>query len=823
MRFAGSVRYRPVRIGFLVPPDDLEVVSRVARLSTCLWGGRYNVMIPFFEAGGARWVQPFHDEGCLNVAHGYIDFFEPDTLVESSPGMADRLGWHGGEFSFGLPRIVSLEKFYEQDYRGRTNFAAGIDILETMQQLYDQEYKFERRHKQPFAKFDETKGNAFFDVVGGRYPSDEALLYLSDAYDQIFSPENLPCSADSAMRLHSEGFVTPIWVTRHRLEESSGSGISDQTFYVFDPTNAGDVIDYWNYRLIARNVVPINLEWFVHHSDFMRERVLRVHRPIPGNSFGTKFHSSIHFGSSITDETAVALITKHLSGLPDMSLVWGRDPQIWRRIGRGHERRETKIVASSKPVSFDEEMSSGRYVRLPTPSPTFLNVSGRYTKARWVSLIIPSSRDDQSAVVYPSNLWAPRYPRLTTGENLRIGREGWTLPQEHAIGFLVLQPQDGRDAIIGWLKTQGIEAQPSEEGQVAAQVIAAAGGLRQAGMFADRETIGLLSEMAENRSDLSRDGKRVAATTPDRSKHVNTVRQHFDQRIKRSFGYWNGLNYFLERSVFRAGLRVQCPICSYRNWFDLETISYSLTCTRCLNKFQFSQSPKALHDADWFYRVVGPFAAPDYARGGYAVALTLRCLNGPNDIDMTWTTGLYLRPLNCEIDFVAWHRPGSMLDDERDEPLLVIGEAKSFGKNAINEEAVVSLKKVADRFPGAIMVVSSLREFGEYTTDETQRLRDLALWGRREMYQGQPRNPLILFTATELFARHGIFDAWKEAGGAGVPPSIHSADLHALADLTQKRYLKLPGFWEERMTTLNLNYQRHRLMRLIRGRAANIP
>lgn len=118
------------------------------------------------------------------------------------------------------------------------------------------------------------------------------------------------------------------------------------------------------------------------------------------------------------------------------------------------------------------------------------------------------------------------------------------------------------------------------------------------------------------------------------------------------------------------------------------------------------------------------------------------------------------------------------------------------------------------------MVVSSLREFGEYTAGEIQRLRDLALWGRREMYQGQPRNPLILFTATELFARHGVFDAWKEAGGAGVHPSIHSSDLHTLADLTQKRYLNLPGFWEERMRNLNLNYQRHRLMRLIHGRAA---
>jgi hypothetical protein len=777
-------------------------------------------MIPFFESGGDRWVQPYHGEGGLNVARGYVNFFEPDTLVETTPGIAARLGWRDNGFGFGLPRVVGIDAFFELDSRGRTNFAAGIDILDAMQQLYDQEYKFERRHKRPFASFEEIDGNAFFDVVGGRYPNDDALAYITTAYDQIFSPQKLSHSADSATKLYKEGFIGPIWITRHQLEEASGRGFSDHTIYVFDPTNAGDVIDYWNYRLIERNLVPINLEWFANHAGFIRERILQVHRPIPGNPFGTMFHTSVHFGASISDEAVVKLIATHLSGLPDHSFAWGRDPDLWR-FGRGHERRVSKVMATSKSVSFDEEVSSDHCVKLPAPSPTFLNASRHYGKARWVNLIFPTSHDHKTAVVYPSNLWSPEYPSLASGERLRIGREGWALQQEHAIGFFLLEPQDGRHAIIGWFKTQGIEAEPSEEGQVAAQIIAAAGGLRAAGMFADRETIELLSEMAESRADRSRGGQRVMAVTPDRSKHVNTVRQIFARRQKRSFGYWNELKYFLERSVFRAGLRVQCPTCSYRNWFDLDAISYSPTCTRCLNKFAFSQSPDDLHEAEWFYRVVGPFAAPDYGRGGYAVALTLRCLSSPHDCEMTWTTGLNLQPLNCELDFAAWHRPGSILNDERDEPLLVVGEAKSFGKNAISEDAVVSLRKVADRFPGAIMVVSSLREIDDYTTGELGRLRDLALWGRREVYDGQPINPLIVLTATELFADHGIFDAWNKAGGQAVHPSIDSSDLHALAELTQKRYLNLPGFWEERMKAHSLNHQRHRLLRLIQTRAVS--
>jgi hypothetical protein len=807
MRLTGSVSIRPVRIGFLMPTNDLGVVSRIARLSSCLWGGRYNVMIPFFETGGERWVR-YHTEGGLNVARGYVNFFEPDILVESSPGMAELLGWHSENQISELPRVVSLDGFYKKDFRGRTEFAAGIDILEVMQHLFNDEYKYERRYKRPFATVE--NGNTFFDVVGGRYPNEGMLAEIPDAYAKVFSPETLPASAETAMKIIKEGYAGPTWISRYGLEESLGRGIHDETLYVFDPTDAGDLIDYWNYRLIARRVFPINLEWFADHKDFIRDLIMQVHRPIPGNPFGTKYHTGVHFASSISDETAVELIRKHLNGLPDMSFFWARDSSIWERMGRGHERRETKILATSKAVSFDEEISSEGYVKLPAPSPDFLNASRRHTKARWVNLILPapSIRGDDAAIVYPSNLWSPDYPRLATGENLRIGREGWALPQQQAIGYSLLKAQDSREAIIGWLKTQGIVAQPSEEGQIAAQVIAAAGGLLPSGMFADRKTIDLLSEMAESRAELSRGGKRVATTIPDRSKHINTVRHHFDELEKRSFGYWNRLDYFLERSVFRAGLRVQCPICAYHNWFDLAAVSYSPTCTRCLNQFAFSQSPKDLHDVDWFYRVVGPFAAPDYARGGYAVALTLRCIAGHHDTEMTWTTGLNLQPLNCELDFAAWLRSSAMLNDERDEPLLVIGEAKSFGRNAINEDAVLGLRKVANRFPGAIMVVSSLREISEYTADELQRLRDLALWGRRQVYEGQPINPLVLLTATELFARHGISDAWKKGEASeAVSNYIHPADLHTLAELTQKRYLNLPRFWEERMklTTLRTN------------------
>ena len=349
---------------------------------------------------------------------------------------------------------------------------------------------------------------------------------------------------------------------------------------------------------------------------------------------------------------------------------------------------------------------------MPTLAPDFHERSGLYTRSAWINVITPTAnyRNSEIAVVYPSNLWHPGYPRLRSSERLTITREGWSIPERYPIGYSLLRPATGREAIIEWLQTQGIEAIPSEAGQVAAQVISAAGGLLACGMFADKETIELLNSMAENHAEQRRDGKQVRRMIPDRAKHRDEISQHFIRRSKRSFAFWTKLDHFLECSVFRAGLRVQCPTCAYYNWFDLDEMSYKPTCTRCLKEFKLSQTPDELRKFQWFYRVIGPFAAPDYARGAYAVALTLRCIAERHETALTWSTGLELNELGCEVDFAGWYRRGGVLSDrEQEEPVLLIVEAKSFGRSAFTENSIDNLRLVADQFPGAFMIVSSLR------------------------------------------------------------------------------------------------------------------
>jgi hypothetical protein len=165
---------------------------------------------------------------------------------------------------------------------------------------------------------------------------------------------------------------------------------------------------------------------------------------------------------------------------------------------------------------------------------------------------------------------------------------------------------------------------------------------------------------------------------------------------------WITLERFTEKSILRAGLEVRCSHCAQRNWFDLKTMDYTLVCNRCLKEFLFPQGASDLRKMCWLYRVIGPFATPDFARGGYSVALSLRTLAhgmGVGDHRRTWTTGLELnlRPKKVEIDFAVWQQEDHLFRESED-PVLIFGEAKSFGDEAVTPETVADLKLVPNAF-----------------------------------------------------------------------------------------------------------------------------
>ena len=87
--------YRPIRIGWVVDEPSIAVLGTAAEFNTCLWGGRYNPIIPCREA---------------QLALALVKLFNVDVLVpvhatESTASFIDRYPHlhlssilHGGPF-----------------------------------------------------------------------------------------------------------------------------------------------------------------------------------------------------------------------------------------------------------------------------------------------------------------------------------------------------------------------------------------------------------------------------------------------------------------------------------------------------------------------------------------------------------------------------------------------------------------------------------------------------------------------------------------------------------------------------------------------------
>ena len=419
--------------------------------------------------------------------------------------------------------------------------------------------------------------------------------------------------------------------------------------------------------------------------------------------------------------------------------------------------------------------------------------------ARWVNVLKIGTQyggNDNLALTLPTSFGDDKAPRLRLSEATIFSREGFVLPQQHKQHREYFRLMTGKDAVIDWLRRQGVRAEPSDPGRIADEVLGSLNGFWGSHLIADRDTLRLLDEMSKS-VRRHNDGK--IEEFPDRSVDVTRWKALVDRRAQQSLPRV-ALDGFIKANIFRLGLVLECPSCQKGNWFGIEALQLQLRCERCLKSFEFPQAGLNFKNTPWHYRVLGPFSVPDFAGGAYATVLALRAFAegfGAHDVNLTYATGLNFtvddqRPF--EVDFTFWYQRRRMLDLE-EEPVLVFGEAKSFAVELFKDHDVSRMRRLAEKFPGAFLVFATLKD--ALSDAEKAEIGQLAIWGRERLADRRPRAPVIVLTGLELFSSWHINESWKEHGGQHAkfvePASVCLDNLWTLAELTQQLYLGLPS------------------------------
>lgn len=796
------VRLRPVRFAFLVRPDDGDSALEIFRINTCLWGGKFNPIIPFFKRVPTWWDRhQVRFDSAKQIVNGYLDRFEPDFLVEAEEGLADGLG-------FSTSRVLQLTEVLARA-GDRAQKGYGLNTFDLYKHLYQTEFQFVRRHKHNITHFtsEDPAFDAFCACAFGAFPHQRNLGYIGRAFMDAFDPKVISLTGESIAKAYRSGFTSALRLGHSKIEVEYHDH-SNATLFVMNALEPRDLIDYWNLRTLQRDIVAIPIQWLDQLSEFCRAFIKKRHRPMPDNRHGVELRATAMFSRSIPASEIEGLHKKYLYvDQPGANVLQIWYPSIWRPS-------PSWIVKSSRPKLMADERSFELPIDVDKPSVSFDSVHPSFAEKygnenRWANVVRLRawSSGNPIATVAPIEYRDPAFsPYRVGGEVLLSTTEGFVqFPRFRDIPHY-WQLRDGQSAIGEWLKVSKIEVKLSPAGRATQQIVQSLGGFGGVRGIAHAGIVKLLNEMS----------RRPTAKSMHHQEFMNKV----EGLVKGDVWREGAARLLISQGAVELGLELKCTKCSSWSWYSLKQLDYRVSCSLCLRDFGFPIiEPSNSDNARWAYRVVGPFALPDYASGGYAASLAIRFFAdviGGHDTAVTWSSGQELTfssGKKVETDFILWYQRKEMFGTDRPTE-IIFGETKSFGRDGprtdpsirgarkedlFEDKDIVRMKLLAEAFPGAVLVFATMREASDMSKDELARIRKLAEWGREYVTEWrQSRAPVILLTGTELFAGYSLQGAWKEKGGKHAELGSHGQlrleNLKVLADLTQVLYLSMPSY-----------------------------
>ena len=768
-----DIRLRPIRFGFLVRPDDKENILEIFRINTCLWGGIFNPIIPFFESvpsWGER--EDFQFDHPKQIINGYLDFFEPDFLVEAEEGLA-------AEFGFGPRRVLQLTDILERQGEGTWD-KYGLSVQNLYLGLYQEEFRFELRHQRNIVHI-EAKESVFAGFTAanfGGFPTQEQLTYFEDNYKGIFNPKHKTLDAAVLLELYKSEYISALEIGCAKLRANYNEYLAP-TLFVLDPQESKGLIDFWNLRAVCQNVKAVPIQWIKELSSLYKEFIQ--------NRYALMFSDSIPKSDRQDVCKNYLCLDKQNIYIPQ---IWY--PPIWSKSSEMGDRTIRPTLEADKKSMDIQIDGDNPEIQFDPLFPNFANKHGGRFRVANVVKLEDWSNTGQIATVFPCNYKNPIFPKFGTGRK-------YLLPTTEGLiivpGYRDFSEQwhlvDGTTAFNQWFEANQVPTMLSDAGRAAQQIIQILGGCWGVSHLAHKSVIKYLNKIS----------KRPVTKTANY--------QAFQDELGE--GIFEAL---VERKVVELGLNLKCSKCSEWSWYSLTQLDYSLTCSLCRKQYDFPVvNPINYKHSRWAYRVIGPFALPGYAQGGYAAALAIHffaeVIGGFDRAEVTWSSAqkLKLQEEPVEVDFMLWYRRKDIFGTERsffgtglpifgmDRPTeTVFGEAKSFGEHAFKQDDVDRMKLLAEKFPGAILVFATMKE--DLSAEEIDRIKELAKWGREyDKKRRQTRAPVIVLTGTELFTTGSLTTSWKEKGGRhedlADQTSLGAPNLRILANFTQHLYLDM--------------------------------
>ncbi len=751
---SASIRYRPVRIGFLVEDGRIDDLITAAGLNTLLWGGIYNPLIPVSSPK-------------LEFAEQLLDLFSVDVLspVSETKVISDFEEKH--KFLRSPHGLPVKEKIFRPNPHTEKKLVRFLDSRSIVNYRREKEAKLADSVGQcDFVLFrwdPQDALSAVFALQYGFFPTEYDLQNnFEEAFLNGLHSKKMTIAKNSAVDAKSVGTVDPISLTAELL--SPYGGISIDGVFLGDENSFEDLVTFWNLRAAGAVLLFIPKAHLCRIQDVVAAHLRMLDR-FPRHAFNyLNLYHRTATDDEITDFGKRFSTGKQLAKNRCTDLTWNG----LSTIAPTFRFKQEQALASV-------ERAHGRFtVYVQLPEMKFLaDIDRESHKFELAAEILLHGEPWDSGHV----LRVPRIRQLNefysraiafNPWSIRVQNEGTASIVDTKEKLLSLHPIPTLTLVRQIFKFADIDADISQPGRLAAKIIEKLGGIESSRVFKIRGVRELVQRLRPDQS-VTRGGAtgRIWAEGQfQEHEDLYIEPREADTKLTKESVF----DFLLKHEFFRGGLELKCDDCRLNNWLPLSGIDDVWTCEYCGNKNLTSLHLQSR--GDWKFRKSGLFAKDNNQEGAIPVLLTLlvfvRILGGAFPGGFAWTTALNLRPSDCETDFCV-------LSYHKNRVEIAIGECKSAG-GQIDHKDLDNLKKMREELVAAGLdcYITLAKTADGFTEEETALLSEAA----------QEDIPLILFTNQEMEPYHPY---WEDTSGS---LDKYTSMLHGMAGNSRRRYLK---------------------------------
>lgn len=558
-----SCNIRPARIAFVIRKPEPAILEEVFRVNTVLWGGVLNPVVVLDDSTRKKVGRhyeygdtPYDEEIRLLLRE-----FDPDLLINFD----------------GSALPASFDVFKERTFTkdalrwnpwGKGEVPFFLEVWPFLRNYWRSEVRFSKEPPHKFAYMEphgplKTYLTALFGAFADNDEGKKALIEHFAAklvtYDEEFR------------KAPKQELIFPIKATEFDLRIPSPKPRSSNLFFLLDPTQMHDVVDYWNLRAAGFRIFSLPVDCYKDYAERARAFARWATDPSVPKPFAGP---TIVKARSVEDDVSME-VGQWLRSL-DAELV----PSVmgWvPRFGERHDRVEPDIqirAATAKDVSQNVMMSdTSGGIEFPPPC----ELSERDQSQHWAIDLTAFGVDEGTTFRLP---WlkpsCDKIAEYSFGHSFgpaaaRVSKHGIVAMARGDRDRTLIREPKVASVWTAYLKDCGFTyLKTSSAGLALDRIIGQLGGIHRCQIFQNagvRQLVDVLSNGSPKSAHFVRQS--IYKSIPPQEDQGTKGREILENLIS--------------LQLLRQGFELQCEKCQRCDWYHLSEVAEQFKCKKCFH------------------------------------------------------------------------------------------------------------------------------------------------------------------------------------------------------------------------------------------------